>query len=68
MDAELFARIRKLKGLNQGELAKRIRVSRSLIAKIEKGKRSITPEVSRRLIAELDLSPEKISEIKRLLD
>lgn len=68
MDAELFALIRRLRGLNQGELAVKLRVSKSLISKIEKGNRSISHEVNRRLMAELDLSPEKISEIKRLIN
>ncbi|KMJ58094.1 hypothetical protein AB685_14910 [Bacillus sp. LL01] len=67
MDAKLFAVIRKLEGLNQDDIAKILGVSQSLIAKIEKGERSITHEVSRRLITELNLTPEKISEIKRLI-
>lgn len=67
MDRKLISLIRKIEGLNQQELAKKLNVSQSLIAKIEKGDRSITPKIQKKLIDELHITPEKIVEIKRLI-
>ncbi|MDR4936047.1 helix-turn-helix transcriptional regulator [Rossellomorea marisflavi] len=67
MDGKLFATIRKLEGFNQHNLALKLGVSQSLIAKMEQGERTITEHMERRLLRELDITPEKLAVIKLLI-
>lgn len=48
-------RLRKELGLKQGELAERLEIERSLISKIESGKRSITMEMEKKIISVLHI-------------
>ena len=52
MDRRLFVRIRKLGGFNQEQYARRIGISRALVAAIEVGNRRIMPYVMEKVTAE----------------
>lgn len=45
MERQLFVNIRRLSGLNQYEMADKLGVSRSLVAKMEIGNRSVDPKI-----------------------
>ncbi|SEQ24221.1 DNA-binding transcriptional regulator, XRE-family HTH domain [Virgibacillus subterraneus] len=49
MDRHLFKNIRKLNRLSQYEMAAKIEVSRSLVAKIETGNRGLTLDIIKKV-------------------
>lgn len=54
MDEKLFSTIRRTAGLTQEQMAKRLRVSRQLIAAIELEERRLQPYLITRLYTEFD--------------
>ncbi|MBP1948478.1 helix-turn-helix domain-containing protein [Virgibacillus litoralis] len=49
MDRHLFKNIRELNGLSQYEMAAKIEVSRSLVAKVETGDRGLTLDIVKKV-------------------
>ncbi|MFC7321957.1 helix-turn-helix domain-containing protein [Halobacillus campisalis] len=65
MNGELFRTVRKVNGLTQHEMAKRLRVSRSLVSKIEVDSRRVKPYIVTRLY--IEFGEGNIAQIKRVI-
>lgn len=61
--ADEFYKIRKVYGLSQQEWGDLLDLSHAQISRIESGKRELTLKIKRRLIEELQLTPEKLAKI-----
>lgn len=71
MTNELLKYVRKLIGLTQSELAEKVKVNQSTIAKIEAGKLSINEEIETKLKKVFDeegISKTKIDLLKIIFD
>lgn len=55
MSGELLKEQRKLRGWSQPETARRLGLSQSYVAMLERGRRPLTPKLSKRLLAVFDL-------------
>ncbi|MCQ6274732.1 helix-turn-helix transcriptional regulator [Bacillus sp. V3B] len=64
MNARLFTTIRKVNGLSQHEMAERLQVSPSLVAKIETGERRCLSKLAEKVVEEF--GAEHISKVAEL--
>jgi len=65
LDKKLFAMIRKLNGLSQAQMAARLQVSPSLVAKIETGERRCLPKLAEKVTQEF--GAEHIRQVAELI-
>jgi DNA-binding transcriptional regulator YiaG len=66
LDAQTFFIIRKVYRMSMMQMAETLGISTGYVNHIEKEREPLTDNVRRSLIRKLDLSPEKVSQIKAI--
>ena len=54
MDVSILREMRKVKGITQGDMARRLGIDQSWLSQIERGKKSTTIDMIERMAAEVD--------------
>ncbi|HZG87296.1 helix-turn-helix transcriptional regulator [Paenibacillus sp.] len=63
VDNATFKKIRKVYALSCSEMGSLLDVSTTLVSYIERERRTLTPEIRRKVIDEFELTPEKLAKI-----
>lgn len=66
--ADTMKKLRKVHRLTQAELGARCGVSDVFINRIERGKKNVSEKVSRAIIAEFELTPDKLARMLAIYD